>query len=160
MLSEFEEHKMTSEGITLDYFAELKVQLDDFKKFIEEKLNNQSSSANKIEKFFKLMSSQDDLKKSEDFNIVVDSALQKFLLAKIHDDVSDTFPEFLKKYFKCKPGYNTWRYLFGNKEKKSKQAFIVRYAQHNEQPQEYIEKLIDEMNQDKGGNTNIIKKLS
>lgn len=70
--------------------------------------------------------------KTENFNIKIDAALSKFLLAKINDDLSDQFPDFLKKSYKNKPGYDTWRTLFGNKEQKKSDTFVKRYSAHNE----------------------------
>jgi len=73
-----------------------------------------------------------DMEKTNNFRIQIDAALQKFLIAKINDDISDTFPDFLKKLYKNKPGYDTWRNLFGNKEQKKIDAFISRFSIHNE----------------------------
>lgn len=70
-----------------------------------------------------MFNGKDDVDKVNEFNQAIDSALQKFLLAKINDDISDTFPDFLKRVYKGKPGYDTWRQLFGNKEKKTNDQF-------------------------------------
>jgi len=86
----------------------LQSQLDEFKSFVEKKLElNQSQK--KLDKLLVIFNGKDDVDKVAEFNQAIDSALQKFLLAKIHDDVSDTFPDFLKKVYKGKPGYDTWR---------------------------------------------------
>lgn len=67
LLTDFDSHKLTSAGITNDYFEELQGQLDDFKKYVEEKLEkNQSTS--KFDKLMSVFQGQSDLDKTTEFN--------------------------------------------------------------------------------------------
>ena len=53
------------------------------------------------------------------------------LITIVDEDITDTFPEFYKRAFKLKPGYETWRYLFKNEIQKKIENFVNRYAAYN-----------------------------
>eukprot|EP00825_Cyclidium_porcatum_P045940 TRINITY_DN710_c0_g2_i2.p1 TRINITY_DN710_c0_g2~~TRINITY_DN710_c0_g2_i2.p1 ORF type:complete len:803 (-),score=190.89 TRINITY_DN710_c0_g2_i2:247-2655(-) len=135
-------------SLTLIFFDELKKTCEEYHAFIDERLRNQKTTK-KLIKLLEIFSGQGNIQKMEELNVKIDKAIQQFQISKIYDDVTDQFPEQIKKTYRGRAGYNSWVYCFRNQEYVPVNRFIENYSENQNLDPQIIKSITDYIDMDK-----------